>query len=323
MKHRSVSITRNLLAAVSGIVLLGILLPAVPRAEAVAMSPLTFELFANPGDKITNTLSIRNDTDAPTGVSISVEDFIAAGEEGRVALESSEGPSSYSLSKWVTVSPQTFTLDPHGSQAVEFIIDVPLDAEPGGHYSSVLANVGAASQTEGGVGVASKVGSLVLLNVAGDVKESVRVAEFSTPNYSEFGPISILTRFENTGTVHTKPRGFILIKDMFGREVDKIVLDQKNVLPNSIRRMEVEWGKKYMFGRYEATLAAIYGTTNEPLSSVTTFWVIPWKIASAVGLIVLLILIMLIKGRKRIRLALRIIFKGTPKHAPAPKKRKV
>jgi len=97
---------------------------------------------------------------------------------------------------------------------------------------------------------------------------------------------------------------------MFGKEIDKTVLDQKNVLPNSIRRIEVNWGRKYMFGRYEATLASIYGNNNEPLSSTITFWVLPWKILLVAGIGVMLLLAVLISGRKRIRLALSIIFKG-------------
>ncbi len=285
----------------------------IPSAGAVSLSPLTFELIANPGETVSNIIRVTNTEDYSIGVNIDVEDFVAVGEEGQVALENPPENLTYSLAKWVTVSPKTFTIGANETVPVEFRISVPLDGEPGGHYSSVLATVSANAPEGGGVGVTQKVGSLLLLNVAGDVEERLHIAEFSAPEFSEYGPVTILSRFENTGTVHVKPRGFILVKNMFGREVKKLDLPQKNVLPSSIRRVEVPWGNRLMFGRYEATLTAIYGSSNAPISAVTTFWVIPWKIVGGIVLGLLILLILLFKSRKRIRLALRILFKGVPK----------
>lgn len=306
--------TIKLLTLTLALTVLAAYFPTIPEVKAVSLSPLTFELTANPGETVTNVLRVTNTEGYPIGITIDVEDFIAVGEEGQVALEDPSTDFTYSLAKWVTVTPQAFVLGGNDMVTVEFTVNVPIDAEPGGHYGSVLATVSASAPEGGGVGVAQKIGSLILLNVAGDVEERLHIAEFSVPNYSEFGPVTILSRFENTGTVHVKPRGFILIKDIFGKEVDKLELTQKNVLPRSIRRIEVEWGNRLMFGRYEATLTAIYGTTNQPLSSVTSFWIIPWKIAGAVLLGVIILLAILIKGRKRIKLALRILFKGAQKH---------
>jgi len=286
----------------------------VSQVNAITLSPLTFELIANPGDTITNVIRVTNSDGFQVGIFIDIDDFVPAGEEGRVALEDPSENLAYSLARWITVSPETFVLASGESKEVQFTINVPLNAEPGGHYSSLLATISANAVDTGGVSIAQKVGSLLLLSVAGDVEEKVHIAEFSAPNFSEYGPVTLLTRFENTGTVHVKPRGFILIKNIFGKEVDKINLPQKNVLPNSIRRTEIPWGERYMFGKYEATLTAIYGSTNEPISAVMTFWVIPWKIAGAILLGALIILAFLIKGRKRLRLALSIIFRGTHRH---------
>jgi hypothetical protein len=282
----------------------------VNDANAVSISPLTFELIANPGETISSVISISNDQVVPAGVTIEIEDFIPVGEEGQVALEENSENTTYSLSKWVTTNPQTFVLGPGETKPVEFTINVPLNAEPGGHYGSVLANISGAAPQGGGVGVAQKVGSLLLLNVTGEIKESLRIIEFSAPNFSEYGPISILSRFENTGSVHLKPGGFIIVKNSFGREIAKLDLPQKNVLPNSIRRIETSLAEKNLFGKYEATLTSIYGSRNEPLVATTVFWVIPWKVALTVTIGALVLLCLLIRGRKRIKLALKILFRG-------------
>jgi len=283
-------------------------------AQAVSLSPLTFELSANPGETISNVLKITNTDPTPVLISINVEDFTAVGEEGQVTLQDDEGVHTYSLAKWVTVTPSVLSLGPNEAGTVQFTINVPFEAEPGGHYGSVLATIGSASPSAGGVSVTQKVGSLVLMNVAGDVTEQLFIEELSAKPFSEYGPVTILSRFQNTGTVHLKPRGFILVKNMLGQEVEKLDLPQKNVLPHSIRRIEVPAGDKLMFGRYEATLTAIYGSANQPLSSVTTFWVIPWKITATVLIGLILLLSFIIKGRKRIRLALSVLFRGTHRY---------
>jgi len=293
--------------------LLILTLNTTKTANAVSLSPLTFELAANPGETISNVIKVTNSDPSPVNIVIEMEDFAAVGEEGQVTLQPGEDNLTYSLASWVTANPSSFVLPANESMAVEFSINVPFNAEPGGHYSSVLATVSAGS-VAGGVSVAQKIGSLLLLSVAGDVVEQLHVEEFSVEPFSEYGPVNIVSRFENDGTIHLKPRGFILIKNIFGKEIEKIDLPQKNVLPRSIRRVEVEWGEKFMFGRYEATLTAIYGSTNQPLSSVTNFWIVPWKIAAAVAAGIIILLILLIRARKRIRVALSVLFRGTHRH---------
>jgi len=305
---------RNLLYYSLIVAALITILTTTQTARAVSLSPLTFELVANPGDTISNVLRVTNTDPGPVNIVIDIEDFAAIGEEGQVTLQPGEDNSTYSLAKWVTANPSTFVIPANDSRAVEFTVNVPFDAEPGGHYSSVLATVSAGPAQGGGVSIAQKVGSLLLLNVSGDVTEKLRIKEFSVEPFSEYGPVDIVSRFENDGTIHLKPRGFILVKNIFGQEIEQLDLPQKNVLPRSIRRVEVPWGDKFMFGRYEATLTAIYGSTNQPLSSVTSFWIIPWKIVTAVLIGVILLLIFFIRGRKRIRLALSVLFRGAHRH---------
>jgi len=154
---------------VTTIILIGVIISSsvffIQKTEAASISPLTFELSANPGDSITNTVRIFNDTGSTAGVSIDVEDFVAAGEEGKVSLQTQVQNHSYALSKWVTVSPRTFTLEENESKSIECTINVPLDSEPGGHYSSILASIGNTGPVDGGVGISSKIGSLVTLKM--------------------------------------------------------------------------------------------------------------------------------------------------------------
>lgn len=290
---------------------LGLLLFAllsVGKAQAVSISPLNFELNANPGDKLTNVVRIYNDIDSEISVKMEVQDFVAAGERGEVLIQEG-GNTTYGLANWVTLSPAAFTIPAQSSQLVEFTVRAPANAEPGGHYGSVLASI-SGSAVPGGVGINQKVGSLILLNIAGDVVENLGVSDFEAPAFSEYGPESLSARFTNDGSVHLKPRGFVLVKNMFGTEVAKIDLPQLNVLPQSTRKVEIPLELNNQFGRYEATLAAIYGAANEPISAVTVYWVIPYTLLAIYGGILLVLLVLAYLGRKRLKAAFRVLFKG-------------
>lgn len=277
-------------------------------SQSLSVSPLTFELTANPGNSLTNKIKISNPSNRPVNIRMTVEDFKPTGETGSVIITEDES-YTYSLSQWVSVEPTEFTLPPLGQQVVTFTIDVPAQAEPGGHYGSVLAEV-LPSEVEGGSAIAQKVGVLVLLSVAGEVTEQLLVKEFSAPSFIEEGPIVFLLRFENLGTVHVRPKGFISITNMLGKKEADIAFPQKNVLPNSIRKLEVSWDPGFAIGKYTATLVANYGINNLPLTAVITFWVVPWKKILVVFIATFIIITILFLARKRIRLALKVLFTG-------------
>lgn len=281
--------------------------------SGITISPITFELTANPGDTISNKVKIYNPTNRIISIKVEAEDFKAVGEEGKVVTTSeTDEDTSYSLRKWIKLIPNEFTLEPGSEKIVDFIIKVPENAEPGGKYGSILAGITSSVLEKGsGASVVTKTGALVLLMVSGDLKEKIIVDDFSAPSFSEYGPVPFEIKFENKGTVHVKPRGFVVITDLFGRKVADIEFTQKNVIPGAIRKNEANWDTKWLFGKYTAALVGNYGTGNIPFeSSVITFWVLPWKLMLGVLTILLIFIIFFIKTKKRWRMALRILFKG-------------
>lgn len=282
-------------------------------AAQLSISPLTFELTANPGDVLANKLRIYNPSDSTIAIEMEKEDFTASGETGEVRITPAEA-ETYSLARWISISPETFTLGPNEQKFVNFIINIPKNAEPGGKYGSVLASTAgiiSPGKEIVGMAVSQKLGALVLLTVSGEVVERLEVEEFSVPSFSEYGPIPFTIRFKNTGTIHVRPRGFVTITDWRGKKVADIEFPQQNVLPGAIRKIDAIWNKEWLFGRYTATVVGIYGGTNIPINPpVVVFWVFPWKMALGISLGLLLVMTYFIKTRKRWRMALRILIKG-------------
>lgn len=279
--------------------------------KGVGISPLTFEITANPGEVFTNQVKVYNPSDSTIGVKMEIEDFTVTGEIGHVITEPAE-TETYSIARWITFDPAEFALQPGEQKFVNFTISVPKNAEPGGHYGAVLAGTTAVIGGEFvGTAVATRVGSLVLLSVSGPVKEDLRVKEFLTPHYSEYGPIKFTIRFENKGTIHVKPKSIITITNWLGKKIADVEVPQNNVLPNSVRRVETVFNKKWFWaGKYTATLTGNYGISNNSLiPDVITFWAFPWKI----GLGILIIIIFFILTRRRWIAALRVLIMGERK----------
>ncbi len=278
-----------------------------PDSTTLVVSPPSFELTAAPGKMLTNVIKVTNPTDKTIEVSTSAKDFVASGEEGSAAI--SDEDSSFSLAKWISVEPTSATILPKATANFTYTISVPKEAEPGGHFGTVLFKMGGSDKVNGsGAALVSEIGSIILLNLSGKAKEEASMISFEPlSKITEYGPVSLEYRIQNKGNVHLKPVGSVIIKDMFGRQVYEENVEPKNVLPASIRKSDFVWGKKWLLGKFRAKINLSYGTDKKVLVSETQFWVIPYKviIAGLVGLI--LVLTYLTKNGKRIRKALRLI----------------
>lgn len=278
----------------------------------MTISPVTFELTANPGDILENKLKVYNPSDFNIVVGMEAEDFEPIGELGQVVVTESE-KTTYSLKQWVKIDPISFSLQPKEQKVLNFKIEVPSNAEPGGHYGSVLATIKGAIGEGTGAALTQKVGSLVLISIAGEVKEHLIVKEFFAPSFSEYGPIKFDLRFENLGTVHVRPKGFIVITRgtlLESKKIAEIEFPQKNVLPGAKRKLDAVWNEKWLFGKYTATIVGAYGISNTPFTAAATFWVFPWKLAGGLFIGFAMVLVFFFKTGRRWRMALKILLRG-------------
>ena len=79
----------------------------------IALSPPTFELAANPGDILQNTIRVENLNEVPIQVSVERQNFTALGEEGSVGLTEEE--TAFSLASWIVVTPEEAVIPAKGN----------------------------------------------------------------------------------------------------------------------------------------------------------------------------------------------------------------
>ena len=296
--------------------------------SALTISPPRMELSANPGQKVEDVIKIFNETDSGVTIYTSTANFTAKeGEEGVPRfLAPEEKPED--LADWIEIEKGPITLLSLERKVIPFTINVPSFADPGGHYAAIFFGTQSLeTEEETAVGLAGKLGSLVLLRVSGDIREEGRLIELSLKDgkvFYEYLPIDFVIGFENSGNVHLKPQGEILIKNMLGRISDKVDVNKpeigkgKNVLPGTIRHFEASWTKtsfenplqgfwqklkiekdNFAFGRYKGDLILEYGTQGQKARAEIFFWVFPWHLilVSVLGSALLIFLIIL--GIKR------------------------
>lgn len=289
-----------------------------PQSSSLAISPLTFVLSANPGDRIENTVKVTN-AQGSGAISIAMEVKPFTGTEtGEAVIQDEENPA-YELGKWTVVSPQQFVLQPKETKIVTYTISVPSNAEAGGRYASIMAKSGNQNLTGTGAAVVQRVGSLVLLNVNGTISYDATIKEFKTVKsdgdieqpVAKFNfdkpPVTFFTRVNNSGKSHIKPTGFVVVSNIFGKKIGGIPFPERFVLPGNDRVLETKW-EDAKIGYYTATLLLNYGDKNEQLTATTTFLVFPWKTGLPIIAGSLVVLWFAITRRKRIVKALGVIF---------------
>jgi hypothetical protein len=206
-------------------------------------------------------------------------------ETSVVLLGDDRGP--YSLKDYLSFPAANFDLEHNQRAIVPVTITVPLNAEPGGLYGSVLAKTVAqeaiAGDENGTVpqsAIIARIGTLFFVTVPGEVEREGHLAQFSTVPERMFyqgGPITLGILFENTGSIHLAPYGEIRITNIFGNEVGAVELEPWFVLPDSVRLREATWNREFLFGKYVATLNVNRSYDDIVDTAHYTFWVLPWK----------------------------------------------
>lgn len=292
-----------------GLVVISMIFPQVTKAQsstkstdansaqALEIGPTVLSFSADPGETATAKIMLRDVSSSSLIVTNEINDFTANGEDGtpKIILEDDDD-NPYSIKKWIDPIPKQ-TLKSKEIKEIVVNIKVPANASPGGYYG-VIRFTGTAPELEDtGVSLSASLGTLVLLTVNGDAKESLEVEEFSV-NYKgktgtlfETGPLNFVSRLKNTGNIHEEPFIWVTIKDMFGNKVANIPLNSPpaKVLPDSIRRFEQELsnstiGNKILFGQYTAEMTVTYGKNKQTLAKTISFWVIPYTL---IGFIIL------------------------------------
>lgn len=260
----------------------------------VEFSPVKINETVASGEALVKTFKVFNASYTEGTFYIDVQDFKVSSELGSPTFfEGTSNPDSrYSLRSWLDIEEEyreSITVPARSFGSFEVTINVPEDAEAGGHYAAVFLQT-APPNAEGNTSVSSvgRIASLLLIHVPGEVDESLVVEDFSTNKgiYFEDNPrVLFSTHLKNEGTVHAIPTGaFFISGGKYFRPRSVLYnINQLAVMPGAPSRkitesfvMERE-GLIPPFGKFEVILLANYGSAGQDVEKTLTFWALPAK----------------------------------------------
>ncbi len=294
------------------------------QAFALTVTPVRIEISGNPGQTVQHDITLINETKALQVYYTSYANFEAQGESGNPAFVEPKDD----IGTWMSTD-SSIALKPGQSKTVTVKIEIPKDAEPGGHFGAVFFGTLPNNTGSSSVGIGAKIGALVLLSVNGDIKEAGGLLDFSTIDHSTFYktlPISFIYRFKNDGNDYVKPTGTITMHDLVYFPADRLDanLSSGNILPRSTRRFEIDWVKNkrpegyvkpsgaiasffdqvgyewnnFAIGPYFVKLDLLYGTSATRVSKTIFIFVFPWELIIC---LIIIIFIVFWGGKKLIR----------------------
>ena len=277
-------------------------------SEGIKISPVRLEDLVDPGQVISKTVKVTNQSSNEREIFVFLRDFKAEGEGGQAKLIEPGSESGSFLASWVEVATSGISFLPFEEKEIPFIIRVPKNAGPGGYYGAVVFGTkppkfSEESENRGaGMSIGQQAATLLLFQVKGDAHEEASIREFSTDKeyYNTPFDIEFTTRIENKGNVHVAPVGILTIKNQIGKTVEEIIFNEKvsNILPKTFRKFNYSWSGDMAIGKYTAILGLTYGTPTkmggqgmQSLYTERTFWIFPWKIISLISVSILLFVI--------------------------------
>ncbi|MDD4902032.1 MAG: hypothetical protein PHE24_02745 [Patescibacteria group bacterium] len=287
----------------------GLVWAANDSALALTITPPLMKINMEPGESLATAVNAVNNNSYPVTVYAKIVDFADNGN-GEIKFlnngnlpETPENKSVY-LSQWITLSQEKQDLPPFQTATFSFSIDVPLNAQPGGHYAAILIGTNPPAETAKGteIKVTSYISSLILARVAGAIEEKGMIREFTFSNrIYRGGEGNFRVRFDNLGNVHLAPTGDIRIFDMFGKQQGEIPVniasDFGNVLPKGERTWDnLKWSGDnfFLINRYRAELSLSYGEQAKQTEFATFFfWGFNWRWLSLIGGGLLLFLVLI------------------------------
>ena len=300
-----------------------------PANYDVTVSPVFFDLTANPGDSLSNKIRFRNNTTSPLPIKITVEKM-TGDVNGDLTLR--EDNSDQSLS-WVKFSRQTFVANPLEWTDVPFTIDIPKDAAYGYYFAVSFTQDNNSPIKRTGATITGAAAVPILLDVKkAGAKADAKIVSFSADNYvNEYLPVNFSIKVQNQGNIHVSPHGNIFINEG-NQSIASLDVNPTlgNIIPDTNKTFTVPWSDGFLvrepvleagqpkldkngkpietitinwdkltsfrIGKYTANLLLVYdnGTRDVPLEANISFWVFPWKV---VGLMIVTLIVIVLLGR--------------------------
>lgn len=204
------------------------------------VSPIRHEFRTDAWSTVTKSIKFFNNADIPYNISLSSEDCEAAVDYGTPKCMPFSGSADpLHISTWIRFQWSTnFIVPPKSSKDIEFTVQTPTNASPGGHYAAIFFNNPDSPSSPNTVKVNRRIGTLLLVTVNGDI-----VYNASLGNVSYTGPGGNTNNSSSSPTWGIQPIWtFDSLSKIFQKQSDwsAILEKSKEVIPGIIQQWKEE-----------------------------------------------------------------------------------
>ncbi len=270
--------------------------------SGLSISPTRTDLIIEAGTTADLNISIKNVTGGDIVAKAYINDFEPDGVTGEPRLiTDSSVKSAYSIKDFI-IGLDDVPLGIDESKDLTMQIDIPSGASPGAYYGVIRYQAVPVEQVEnegegGQVALTASVGTIVLVEVPGDIKQQIEISDVSaylddkSGSFFTKSPNKVGVEINNLGNGFARPFGKVTVKDMSDKEVYSYELNNTNprgvVLPDSTRLFTDSIENISKPGRYTIEASISYGNGGEVYTVTSTFWYVP------VWLLVVLLLVLI------------------------------
>ncbi len=229
---------------------------------SISVSPSIFELKIPPGKTFTDSIRVVNVTEVTTDIVVYLSDF-GLSENGKIRFYDA-GTAQYSLKDYVRINPTSFTLEPGEEKWVRFSLKMP--AGQVGESQGILFFQTVPRKVKSPAGrqvlVAARIGSTIYAAMKPTINASADIINVLIRQTGDDRILEYAAIVHNTGNVHIRPKGKLVLQDSAGTKTSIPNINEKNssILRDSVRLYEGTLQGNFPEGIYRASLELDFGS---------------------------------------------------------------
>lgn len=283
--------------------------------SGLSISPLHNQLTLDPGASTSIKITLKNITQNDVVAKAYINDFTADNDSGNpVIITDPNKQLPTSIKRFVKAS--DVSLKVGQKKDVTVPVNISKNATPGAYYGIIRYRAipsGANAPGEGEVSLSASVGTIVLIQVKGDLKEQAQLSSlkvYRDDNSSTFffqKPNKVGVEIKNLGNSFVQPFGKVVVTNSSGKQVYSYELNniqpRANVLPGSKRTFKDSIKGISKPGRYKVAASISFGDGSNVLVSQKTFWYIPGWLAVLIVVVLAALALLVFFAYRRYRRA--------------------
>lgn len=298
----------------SVLIIILLFIPKITNASGYSLSiyPTLIKIRAISPASVKTEVKIKNLSDNPVELSYVLKPFVAENNNsGQVKYllykDYTSKETNFLQSIKIMEEGQTISkivLSPKQEKNLTVVIDIPKEEQSKDHYFSLVFLAQDKDNPDSSYSrIVEGIGTNILVSI-NPQEYKAKIKNFSTSIFISEGPVKFNVEVENTERNFISANGYILISNIFGQNIGKVNLGERNILAKSSSKLssgksdDVIWPENLLLGSYQAKLYIDY-EDSPTLLKETTFIAMPVKpiiILTIVGFIIIFI-----KRRSEIR----------------------